>query len=192
MIVPSLVGQPCGCPRCQFQFLMPAAPPPPPPQPQQAPIVSVYRSTVAQRFQPAKSIFDVFDFKFEKYVTPIIIRATWVLALVSAGLFAAWGCYNVVDPVTENRYEVQLPGFMQPSNGETGAADAEPNSKLISATKAKAAKERALLIAKIMAYCFQLVSICLALLWLRVALEMTVVIFNIATSVHSIDRKTKG
>src|SRR4051794_9122185 len=96
--VPTLAGQQVRCSACGNQFVMssPDEPPAPPPvtaapdpsrfaeQP-----VTLPRRSLAERggFEPARSILDVFDFRFERYVTPIILRFTWILALLLAALW---------------------------------------------------------------------------------------------------------
>jgi len=183
-IVPSLAGQVVSCPQCQFNFIMPApprasAPPPPPPPPPPQPVVSVYQSSVTRSFRPAKSILDVFDFRFESFVTPIIIRTTWVLALVAAFIFAAAVLFFLLVP---------LPSTPPPAPQETFGSRPQFETK----TVIEVPEFMSEIIPKLVTIGLLTLWLVLSLLWLRVGLEMTIVVFNIATSLQSIDKKTKG
>lgn len=62
-----------------------AAPTHAPPRP--TPRRSTFSAAVDRRFKPATSLLDIFDWKFEKYLTPWIVRATWILCV---GICALW------------------------------------------------------------------------------------------------------
>jgi hypothetical protein len=171
VIVSSLTGKTVSCPQCQFHFIMPAEP-----EPQASvPVVSIYQTGATRKLKPATSLLDIFDFRFEKFVTPIIIRITWIMVVAAAVLFAIWGAYQLVAselPVEKvepkSQYELRLPKGAEVSGGT------------------------ARVVKKAFAYGMSLILLALSLLWIRVSLEMTIVAFNIATSLQSIDRKTKG
>ena len=186
-IVPQLAGKTVSCPRCQAHFVMPAQAAGPVAQPAGPSFVSVYQSGGSRKFRPAKSLLDIFDFRFEAFVTPIIIRTTWVLVLIGACLYAAWSLYSALE--TESKYQIRVPDMYA---AEPAVKGSEPIKKPPTIEELQAQAKQAETVRKLITFAFQLISLCLLLLWIRVCLEMTIVAFNIANSLQSIDQKTKG
>ena len=168
---PHLLGQTVACPRCNRQFMMPGQAAP---TLMSTPISSSFQKAASQRFKPATSIFDVFDLRFETYVTPIIIRTTWVLFLIAAAIY-----------LLQTTYESFIPAFRS-TRSVASSLEYEVNSMRATA---ELASNR--WISTLTSYAIRLLTLSIALLWVRVCLETTIVIFNIATSLHSIDQKTK-
>jgi hypothetical protein len=142
------------------------------------------RVSIAERsgFAPARSILDIFDIHFERYVTPIIVRITWMTALVLAGLWLivllvlgvyTWTPDSAKKPSEDPRVAA-LRNRVQPRT----------ESELSKWLEPRKAATIVLIHAAIAAV--------LALLWLRVVLESVIVLFHMAKSLASIDRKTAG
>lgn len=170
VIVPNLAGQTVACPQCQFHFVMPPEPAAP-----ATPTVSIYHTGATRKLKPANSLLDIFDFRFEKFVTPIIIRITWIMVVAATVLFAIWSAYELVAselPVEKVEPKMQLEWRLPKGVDVSGGAVRVG--------------------AKVFGYVMWVIVLALLLLWIRVSLEMTIVAFNIATSLQSIDRKTKG
>jgi hypothetical protein len=138
---------------------------------------TTFEGIVRQRFRPATSWFDIFDWKFEKYLTPWIIRATWICCVAMGFIWSAliilltlWSwAPEIVSSDAPSRpnasYEVRESSFPTAPDWLTSRVTAT--------------------IAGISALCFVLIL----LLWIRVVLETAIVLFNIATTLLSIDRK---
>mgnify|MGYP001162772643 CR=1 FL=1 len=129
---------------------------------------SNFRKALKQRFEPSDSIFDLFDWKFQKYVTPLIIRLTWkmVVAFFLCGLV-----YYLVGP--EIWAELAAP---------------RPTESLVPETEFRAPEWFFMLVKRF----FQILAMILPLLWIRVVLESMIVIFNIASGISEIEQNTSG
>jgi hypothetical protein len=196
---PDLAGRPVACPRCGYRFVMPGRPmasgviPPPLPPPPMAgtvPLqtgppgmgepqmagVSAFQSNVSQRFKPAKSIFDIFDFRFETYVTPIIIRFTWGLALLGVLIYFGLELYVAVDRLMPKTEAAEV------------VADVEERIEFRMPEKSSKFNRSLTMVAFLT---LRITLVLIMVLWVRVLLETSIVLFNIAMSLQSIDRKTK-
>ncbi len=168
----SFAGQALQCPFCSHQFVL--ASPLTPQKPFEPPIASTptYNTTVSARFKKSSSILDaILDFRFEKYVTPVIIRITWILTLIIAAMLLIFQLYVDVASLFPESPSATAP----PSDFEF-----RPDGRVVD---------------KLVQFGFFLVrytGIFMALLWVRVWLETMIVLFNIAQSLISIDRKTRG
>ncbi len=139
-----------------------------------------FSSTAAARFKPANSVCDIFfDFRFERYVTPHIIRLTWVVALILGIICAGIYSYSALSvwlpesgrhPEAKQRMRVQVEII-------DDILPSPRNSQKIWTSFASL---------------LSVMFVAIGLLWIRVWLEMMIVIFNIALSIASIDKKTKG
>jgi hypothetical protein len=173
----SLAGGSLNCPSCGAQFSVP---------PIADPFDSLaefnpYSRALKRRFERPTSIWDLFDFKFEKYLTPWIIRATWVVVcLLAAFYFALWAISSIADAVDRNEISTKK---VATKSVETDEVEFEWS---FGGTRFTDISER------IAFFVFRVVGIVFALLWIRVALETEIVIFNIAMGITSIDRKLKG
>src|SRR5688500_6382559 len=86
-----MAGEEMGCPRCAARFVVPSSgysePPPPPAfQPESIAPATFERHLPLRRpfHDQATSLLDLFDLSFTRYVTPLIVKITWVLALALA------------------------------------------------------------------------------------------------------------
>jgi hypothetical protein len=127
------------------------------------------RATSRTRLQPATSFLDIFDWKFEKYLTPWVIRATWIICLILA---AAMLVMSSVETFRDSLPERPA------TNGIGGRVEfrlpEEPPS------------DRAL---TLLAGLAKVLAVIIAVLWVRVVMETTIVLFNIATTLTTIDRR---
>lgn len=196
------------CPNCQQPIPLapgtnrrivqraPAPPPPPPPPPVIAPQpeISVEPSlglnirkstrTTVRPFRESTSPLDLFDWKFEKYLTPWIVRITWMAVLAMAGLWVTLLSIGflisllpdqaIAEPVTPNF------GQFEPSFSPSRSARMQPTVSPM-----------------LIGFVFRCVTVLttiaatfLMLLWIRVILECSIVVFNIAKTLSSIDEKT--
>jgi len=191
-IVPEYFGRQVKCGSCGKRFQVPPPAPPlrEPPlsarQPTESEILSDdlskivtisdgsrFRKIVGRRFQPATSWLDFFDWKFEKYLTPWIVRVTWILCLALAviaislvliAVVASWAPEtNMKLPEGRPRiFELQSPSLPR-----------WLSSRVASTVSG-----------------FMLVfSALLTLLWIRVILEMAIVFFNVATTLATIEKR---
>jgi hypothetical protein len=144
----------------------------------------------------ATSLLDLFDLSFTRYVTPLIVKITWVLALLLAAVWLVAIIVTLVadlipkrevaQPVEAQpgrpRIEFRAPDFGAPDRGapDRGAPDFGDRGE-------SAVSDAAL---RVILLITQIVAVILFLLWVRVALEAVIVIFHIAASVRSIDEKT--
>jgi len=183
--------------------------PPPPPRPEHEPEPETEtephtppaspQPSYIQRagFRPATSLLDIFDLQFEKYVTPLIIKLTWLTALVCASLWLL--ALLVLTLIT------WMPdkGTLFSQKARSGAPKVSRNSSPPWLTE-DSAKDRAsakdselatwfrLRIAATAGYIMTAIATILGVLWIRVILESMIVLFNIAKSLSSIDTKIQG
>jgi hypothetical protein len=137
---------------------------------------SAFQTAVQRRFRPATSWFDIFDWKFEKYLTPWIVRASWIVCLAMAFMWAiliVLGTFWSLAP--------KLDASRDGGQREAYETHAEDLSQLPEWLSSRIVTT----IAGIMGICL----IVFGLLWTRVVLEMVVVLFNIAMTLTSIDQK---
>jgi hypothetical protein len=186
------------CPNCQQPLLPvgatavvtpPVTPPPPPPPPQQPPTPPVsqqpavsplatlnlrgrYRSAALRTMSESKSPLDLFDWKFEKYLTPWIVRFTWLAVLIVTGL---WLTFVGLSFILSFFPELAFSSSPFSRSPRIGISD-DPWLWL--------------LIFRVIGLCTTLIATIVSLLWTRVLLESAIVIFNIAKSLASIDEKT--
>jgi hypothetical protein len=160
---------------------------------QSAPVVR--GRSVRRPFQDqATSLLDLFDLSFTRYVTPLIVKITWVLALALA---AVWLLTVIVGLIISSLPEVEVsqrteqPAPTLPSRPTRPAEPAQPHWEFgpprIVERAGDASYDAAL---KVVIVITQVVAIVLFLLWVRVALEAVIVIFHMAASLRSIDDKT--
>jgi len=126
----------------------------------------------------ATSLFDIFDFKFEKYVTPIIVKVTWVLVVVIAGLWITAATVGIIASMPQKGF-----GEIRGSAGYGAMPLREIKDSTVSL-------EVRLLFMRAFMFVVTIISTVIGLLWARVALEAMIVLFNIANAAASIDSKT--
>jgi|GEM_PF-6763992 len=180
-IPPPMAGQPVSCPRCRTTFSspVPSMVPLPGPTPVVAPsppVSSSETSTAALRERPI-TLLDVFDLSFKRYVTPLIVKVTWVLTLFFASIWLLI-IFTVlmIDLMPDTPAHMrQRPGLQFDLIGVLNKIDRAWWRTLI----------RTVMVST------QVATVVLFVLWMRVLLESVMVVFQMAASLKSIDRKTK-
>ena len=190
----SLAGRSVACPHCTYAFVMPGpAAAPAMATPVAAAAMPAYSSVAASRFRPSTSIWDVFDFKFEKYLTPWIIRVTWIAALIVTGLTISLYTFVLVASFVPKNSTPQT------ASSQEGSSASEPRSRLaierlmpdgLSGDDRGDSNAQTILL-NVFTWVSMTIAVLVSLLWIRVLLEMMIVLFNMATSLASIDRKIK-
>lgn len=187
-VTPDMAGEEMACPRCGARFRVPLAAPPPLPQAGAAmpsPTISASPRPLRRPFNDqATSLLDLFDLSFTRYVTPLIVKITWVLALT---LGAAWlviivfGLIASSLPVAEQSEPSQAD---RPSRPQPQFEFRPPEIDERIGDASFAAAVRVVLLVT------QVIGVILFLLWVRVGLEAVIVVFHMAASLRSIDDKT--
>jgi hypothetical protein len=190
-IAPELAGQELACPRCQSHFVIPGGGPVSPPLnvgsaagAAPAPGFQIQESRRPLHNQSA-SLLDLFDFSFTRYVTPLIVKITWVLALT---LSVVWLLIVIAGLIITALPEIEVSEARKSEAPQQGRFEYEIKAPPIIERTGEAGYAVAL---RIVIAGTQLVTIVLFLLWLRVALEAVIVIFHMAANVKSIDEKTR-
>ncbi len=175
----SMAGRRVQCPSCSHQFVIPGGERPPqipvsgpqiPSAPPFSPPPASYSSVASKRFKQSESIFDIIlDFRFEKYVTPWIVRITWAVVLVIGAIVLLLQIGGDISSL--------LPDSQSVGSGQ-------PNFNV------RSSGQLTYRLYQIGAVLLRYSSLFIGLLWIRVALETMIVIFHIAQSLASIDRKT--
>jgi hypothetical protein len=127
---------------------------------------------------------DIFDWRFEKYLTPWIVRLNWIMALVLASMWIVfitgstiWSMMPDNNPsASMARPRVSSPFSVQPPPSNTGRL---PAWLVVNAIKVGTAAT-------------MIAGAIYMLLTLRLSLEFAIVIFNIAKTVESIDEKSSA
>jgi hypothetical protein len=189
-ITPQMAGQEMACPRCAAQF---RAPPPasPPPLPTFQPVADSPGPAVAPRTRPrrpfndqATSLLDLFDLSFTRYVTPLIVKITWVLALT---LGAVWLVVIVLGLIASS---LPVAEQSEPTRS-TRPSRPQPQFEFRPPEIAERVGDASFAVAfRIVLLITQVIGVILFLLWVRVGLEAVIVVFHMAASLRSIDDKT--
>ncbi len=125
------------------------------------------------------SLLDMFDLKFEKYLTPWIVRATWVLVLTVAALWIAKSMFDVV--------VASLPEVDTATKSTESVTDIEPPSSTSNEAPSLSFESLEWL-DEVLEGIWQCAQVILGVLWLRVCLETVIVLFNIAKSAKTVEK----
>ncbi len=163
----SLVGQQVVCPHCRRQFIMPGAVAPPIGVPRiTPPPVSVLAARRTQQGSASDVLFHFFDWRFEHYLTPWIIRIMWVLFLVGAALSIVSFGLDAIGVEVGDVFGGRGPVDFRPG-GPIGHR--EPNGAFVFASR-------------VVWFVVKCIALAMLLLYVRVVLETLIVLFNIATT----------
>ena len=196
---PQLAGRKVACPKCGASFVVPAsasgvavtpaaaaAAPAAPTAPGDAfsSISSAARGKIVRgaqrRLKRSNSALDLLDWRFEKYLTPWIVRVTWIVVLT---LSAIWLLLLTIG----------LAASMLPQgSGETVTRSSSDSSYTVRSFGTPRSGASAYVIRNtvaVMTYVTALFGLALFLLWVRVMLESLIVLFNIAESLNTIDSR---
>jgi len=204
-ISPELIGQRVACPLCKAEFLVSGSahshsgnrPPASLPAPLSTSVVETNTSSIVpmtrRRDRPVR-LLDLFDLTFNRYVTPLIVKITWVLALllavvwlVTAGLFAVVAALpEKKAPSIEEKVSEAPRG--RPAPMRQVPEDRSPPEYRFRSPTMDWLGEGVIIAA---AFVTQIIGVVLLLLWVRVVLESIIVLFNIAASLKSIERNSQ-
>ena len=143
--------------------------------------VSPTRSFLNKKKNP-KTLWDFIDLGFHHYLTPIIIKVIWALCLGLAALSLVGAGFSVVTSLLpESDHSQPSPtGWNSPSSfGSTGPTSAFE-------------QKTTMLVLRILGWLALAVVTAIGLLVVRVVCESIIVLFNIAESLVSIDKKTQA
>jgi hypothetical protein len=138
-----------------------------------------YQQSVSRRFQPSTSILDLFDFKFQKYLTPWVVRYTWicVLSMAAFGTIGSVVAFAIeLVPVSETRPAAEVRDGHFPSRASEPRV--EPSAVSVWTSKQ---------VLKVVGLIFGFVMTALFVLWVRVVLECVIVIFDISQSLKTME-----
>ena len=185
------------CPSCGHNVSVPGMEPPPVPDLDSGlPTIEVTRKKANVRTRRrsnssqltlSNSVFDLLDFRFKKYLTPWIIRLTWILVLAWAticvlvilfGFVVSW--LPSIQDATPSRPSQSSP-FEDSPDEPSVEFDPSPITEWFSQRLSASIGLVTLLF-----------GIVLSVLWARVVLELAIVLFNIATTLGSINDKAES
>lgn len=141
--------------------------------------------------QTSNSFFDLFDFGFTKYVTPWVIRATWILILGWTGLTIGLVSIGfLVEAASSVSSDGSTAGEREPrpsSDSFSVPRVGSPSASRRSSTFDRQGYNQISAVAwRVFAFVTALGSAILFLLWSRVVLETVIVLFNMAESLKAI------
>jgi hypothetical protein len=175
---PALAGQAVACPYCAAQFVMYGGQPTP-----SVPTQSIsFSSVAAARFSKPSSFFDIFDFRFRMYLTPWIVRLTWIVVL-ALSVVALLGI--TLEFIAESIPE-------SPKKETANSQPFEFQGERLRPTQPPPKVFWLKVFWRILSTVAQMIGVVASVLWTRVLLEIMIVIFNIAQSLASIDKKIKA
>jgi ABC-type multidrug transport system fused ATPase/permease subunit len=140
-----------------------------------------YRTAALSAFQESNSPLDLFDWKFEKYLTPWILRFTWIAALVIVSLMLLFSMASFVLSYMPDLQQAEV-AAVAPARIPGPPPEANVGSRF--AVKFLAMAGRIILLV------VSFVGTIIGLLMFRVTLESVFILFHIAKSLASIDIKT--
>ncbi|MDX1963029.1 MAG: hypothetical protein SFX18_07740 [Pirellulales bacterium] len=142
-----------------------------------------FQSIVSKRFEPSNSIFDIFDWKFKKYLTPWIIRLTWIFVLVIAfGLLLYMLLADLVSLTHDDDRGNSKGDFVQ----VRVLSPKEPEQRVTTSLRIPEYLQEYFNYAYRRAT--QLLILSFTLLYIRVLLESAIVLFHIAYTLAGIQR----
>jgi hypothetical protein len=181
-------GAVISCPRCGQRFQKPMTQTMPPQSPAALPTVSappplpglptkVAVKTPRQKlrqWQEANSVFDAFfDWQFQRYVTPKVVKFFWIIAVINAVLI-------LLAPFILPALSISLVAAAQ-SSGPRMRIEPPPGTESVFGTGIA-------ILTMILSYAWFALMVIAALLWIRLILESIIVIFDISTCARSIDQ----
>ena len=131
-------------------------------------------------FATSESLVDILDWRFRKYLTPWILRVTWVIVLVLAPLWILLLLVQIVG--------IWLPDLQWTADAGSQAADQLRRETLREPVLPWWFQMR---VAATVWQISRIAGTAVAILWVRVVLELAIVLFNIATTLTTIEAEIK-
>lgn len=181
-----------------FDFGGFSPPPPPPPdfggedfgslEPSQVPVGPAFRNRLSK---PATSIWDIFDWRLEKYVTPVLLRFYWLMAVVMAfvciGIFSLSFVFNTVS-ISISAIGVK-PSARSNSNSASSASGSQRSSEVRSPFQEGSVPDQ--MKDELIFFALKLYLVVSTVFAVRIGIESLIVLFNIALHVRQIERNTR-
>lgn len=120
----------------------------------------------------------VFDFRFRYYLTPYIVRITWVLALVGASLYFISSTFITPFATADKRAPVEFDRRDLDPDHPKGRAPQKEAKEPSNLTKALGE-----IVDWVLTSGIRLVGLVVGLMYVRVLAEMTIVVFNISNDI---------
>ena len=130
-------------------------------------------------FSSSTSVLDIFDWQFKKYLTPWILRITWAIVLVVAPFLLLLFLIQIVG--------IWLPEFQWSDTDGSGAVDRMRRMETSVPAEPFLPFWFRIRVAGTIIQFARIAGIAVSILWIRVLLELAIVLFNIATTLSSID-----
>lgn len=151
-----------------------------------APVAKPVRSNrrrVTVEVPTATAVMDFFDFSFQKYLTPVIVKITWVVTLVMGGIW--------ILVLTLGVFADWLPD-------DSGQTSVRTNSTVISNgyeqqfDRINRNRGSIISVMRFVTWLTGIVSAIVGCLWIRVGLECVIVFFNISTTLTDIKQDLRS
>lgn len=130
-------------------------------------------------FSSSTSIFDIFDWQFKKYLTPWILRITWAIVLAVAPFVLLLLLIQIVG--------IWLPDFQWSGTDGSIADDRMRRMETTASAEPFLPFWFRIRVAGTAYQIARIAGMAVSILWIRVLLELAIVLFNIATTLSSID-----
>lgn len=142
------------------------------------PPIELNRTRPRRRSRGAIGLFELLDLKFERYLTPWILRFTWSAALIVFVIALAGRATASVASVFDDS-TAQLPAAEQEPQRRI-AMDFGPLNEHLPSLRDSAGR--------VLQFLLQIVAAVFALLYLRVVCELFIVVFNISATLTRMER----
>ena len=155
---------------------------PPPPQP--AIGISTEEGTTVRKQTKSTGIVALLDLRFERYLTPLILRIYWVLALIAASIAIIGACiswYGEMFPA-ETRKERGQFEFRVPATRSEGLERPKPS---------ETSREIARFFYNSKEAIYKIIIVIAGILFVRIFCESMIVLFDISTTLKAIDKRGK-
>jgi len=136
------------------------------------------------QFADSTSILDIFDWRFKKYLTPWILRVTWVFILFVTAL---WVAGNLFDILSSWLPEMDWASNERAIDRRDGPGDLGPAKPGLPRWLIEWMIRCGSTIARTMFGIAKIAAGAIMLLLLRVVFEVAIVLFNIATTLTTIE-----
>jgi Zn-finger nucleic acid-binding protein len=136
------------------------------------------------QFADSTSILDIFDWRFKKYLTPWILRVTWLFILFVTAL---WVAGNLFDILSSWLPEMEWASNERAIDRRDVSRDFGPAKPILPGWLIDLMMRCGSSIARTMFGIAQIAAGAIMLLLLRVFFEVAIVLFNIATTLTTIE-----
>lgn len=137
---------------------------------------SQFEAVRSSQFVSSTSLLDIFDWRFKKYLTPWILRATWLIVLLVAALWVLYQSFSFMGAwLPEMGWDTGV------ANDFAGRPQREVSREPVLPFWFQLRAMKSLLAVT------KIAATAIVMLWIRVAFEVAIVLFNIATALTAIE-----